>query len=59
MPTIADFIDVPHDEEWSGDSLLPLLSRNAGEDRIDFIEYHAHGARNGMFTIRKGDFKYV
>lgn len=38
--------------------LFPLLEQE-DDDRIAFSEYHAHGARNGMFMVRKGDYKYV
>lgn len=59
VPTIADFTGVPHAKEWSGESLLPLLEGDDREERVAFSEYHAHGARNGMFMLRKGDYKYV
>jgi len=59
VPTIADVVDAPSDEAWSGESLVPLLEGDSGEDRIAFSEYHAHGARNGMFMVRRGDYKYV
>jgi choline-sulfatase len=59
IPTIADVVDRPHDEAWSGESLVPLLQGESGEERVAFSEYHAHGARNGMFMLRRGDYKYV
>ncbi len=59
VPTIANFVDVPLDEAWSGESLVPLLDGSEGEDRVALSEYHAHGARNGMFMLRRGDYKYV
>ena len=59
VPTIADLTGAPHSEAWSGESLLPLVEGDEDETRIAFSEYHAHGARNGMFMVRKGDYKYV
>ena len=66
VPTIAELTGTPLDEDWSGTSLLPLLQQvqateggDVGADRIAFSEYHAHGARNGMFMVRKGHFKYI
>jgi choline-sulfatase len=58
VPTIADITGVPHAAEWSGTSVLPLFDRE-DDERVAFSEYHAHGPRNGMFMIRKGDYKYV
>lgn len=59
VPTIADLTGATRAEEWSGRSLLPLLEGDEDETRIAFSEYHAHGVRNGMFMVRKGDYKYV
>lgn len=58
VPTIADLVGTPHAESWSGESVLPLLEAE-DDSRVAFSEYHAHGVRNGMFMLRKGDYKYV
>lgn len=42
-----------------GDSLLGIAAAPTDPDRVVFSEYHAVGAVNGAFMLRKGRFKLI
>ncbi len=61
FPTVADAMDVPADDGFRGNSILPLARGEAEEfdARPVFIEHHAGPAPRAIFALRLGEWKYV
>ena len=58
LPTLLDLAE-QDPAPLPGSSLLPAIHGRAFPDRPIFSEYHAQGALNGGFMIKKGDWKYI
>lgn len=61
FPTIAEAVGASleaEDATLPGRSLWPAIT-GTGEDRTAFAEYHAMGARNAGFALRKGRHKLI
>lgn len=61
FPTIAEAVGADleaEDATLPGQSLWPAII-GVGEDRVAFAEYHAMGARNAGFALRKGRHKLI
>ena len=57
--TIPAHFDITPSVEMVGTDLRRLASSAADKDRVVFSEYHAVGAVNGAFMVRKGDYKLI
>ena len=57
--TIPSFFGIEPAAEMVGSDLLSLAKADDDKSRIVFSEYHAVGAVNGAFMLRKGDFKLI
>ena len=58
LPTLLDLAE-QDPAPLPGSSLLPAIHGHPFPDRPIFSEYHAQGALNGGFMIKKGDWKYI
>ncbi len=59
LPTLLDVAEVDHYLPIDGDSLLPLLRREWGDNRPIFAEYHLEKVKSSAFMVRRGRYKYV
>ena len=61
IPTMADVLEIPHEQTWRGVSQWSVLRGERPPDRTRavFSEYHAHGTSRGAFMVRAGRYKYV
>ena len=57
--TIVDHFDGDLATDRPGRSLYELSGQATDPDRVVLSEYHAIGAVDGAFMVRKGDWKYV
>lgn len=58
----ATLLDVDECDEavrGRGESLLDLIERKQDSERVVNSEYHAAGAKSGVFMLRRGAYKYV
>ena len=62
FPTILECVGEspgPDDRVLPGESLLGIARRPDAPARVVFSEYHAAGAKSGVFMLRRGRFKYI
>ena len=57
--TIIDHFGADLDSERPGQSLYDIMAAETDHERTVFSEYHAIGAVEGAFMLRRGDWKYV
>ena len=57
--TIVDHFGANLDTKRPGTSLYDIIASDADRERAVLSEYHAIGAVDGAFMLRKGDYKYV
>jgi arylsulfatase A-like enzyme len=60
LPTLFDLLGLPHETQFQGTSLLPLLEGKTGEvrDRI-FAEINFHAAYEPLRCVRTARYKYI
>lgn len=57
--SIPDHFNLPVSADMDGTPLCDIAGKPYDADRAVFSEYHAVGAVDGAFMIRKGDFKLI
>lgn len=57
--TIPAHFGIPAAPEMTGDPLAAIAAADDDPDRVVFSEYHAVGAVNGAFMLRKGRYKLI
>jgi len=57
--TLLDVFECEDAARGRGESLLELVHRKHESERVVFSEYHAAGAKTGVFMLRQGAYKYV
>ena len=55
----ADLLEGHREEPLHGDSLFRLANEPDAPEREIFSEFHALGAKTGLFMIRRGRYKYI
>jgi len=55
MPTIADYLDIPFDDEVDGQSLLPIIMGKQDNERFLFLESHAQK----FYAVRSATHKLI
>ena len=57
--TIPAHFGIPAAPEMTGDPLAAIAAADDDPDRVVFSKYHAVGAVNGAFMLRKGRYKLI
>ena len=57
--TIPAYFGISPSEDMVGTDLRTLITDSPDKDRVIFSEYHAVGAVNGAFMLRKGRYKLI